>query len=546
MDSPRLHSQPHSPVSPRSDSPSFDSHSAQLNSPRPAFPQPELPELPSPEFPQPSFPYKPSFPEPSFPQPSLPQPSFPQADTAQYAHEFPTIEYSQPGFPQPIVVLDSPHPTLTDPAQHSPPKAHKTDLTFAPQDRFYGPRRAFSVGPPWPASTADSPRPANRHDHIDILTETPTSDEQQDALKEDTEPTTYVAETLQPAFTVDNSPYPASLLRPTNPPRPADTSGPPNFGGQPDAPQSVKIAGPQEDGRDRVEETMRKDGPVDATKDTRQTTFVPPALVKPPAPPSPAAPSTSSVSTTHGVRQRPLKVTDDDSGSTTKDAKPMTSIAAAPEGSAPQRPSIQPTGSQIQSTRYVNMLLALDAVPRLHNWMASFFTWILLAGFVIFPGTFSSISQIPVAAGTVESRVLHAVQNIPLFVIAFLCCGVGAAGMIWLWWRWMNNYIWLLDRIFVPGALNGLAGVLTTIASVFGAQGGKFTASSITTLSVTGACTVLCGGLTAFYALWVLDRVKKEHEKQVGKERAGKHGEGLLEEMRRQANQPAGPEARLF
>ena len=21
--------------------------------------------------------------------------------------------------------------------------------------------------------------------------------------------------------------------------------------------------------------------------------------------------------------------------------------------------------------------------------------------------------------------------------------------MGWLWWRWMNNYIWLLNRIFV-------------------------------------------------------------------------------------------------
>ena len=84
------------------------------------------------------------------------------------------------------------------------------------------------------------------------------------------------------------------------------------------------------------------------------------------------------------------------------------------EDAKPERPAVQTAPSQM-STQYVNMLLALDAVPRMHNWMASFFTWILLAGFVIFPGTFSSISEIQVADGTIESRVLHAVQNIPLY-----------------------------------------------------------------------------------------------------------------------------------
>jgi hypothetical protein len=41
------------------------------------------------------------------------------------------------------------------------------------------------------------------------------------------------------------------------------------------------------------------------------------------------------------------------------------------------------------------------------------------------------------------------VKNIPLLVIAGICTGIGAAGMVWLWWRWRQNYVWLLNKIFL-------------------------------------------------------------------------------------------------
>lgn len=40
-------------------------------------------------------------------------------------------------------------------------------------------------------------------------------------------------------------------------------------------------------------------------------------------------------------------------------------------------------------------------------------------------------------------------KNIPLLVIAGICTGIGAAGMVWLWWRWRQNYVWLLNKIFL-------------------------------------------------------------------------------------------------
>lgn len=66
---------------------------------------------------------------------------------------------------------------------------------------------------------------------------------------------------------------------------------------------------------------------------------------------------------------------------------PATSTALSPtitSGSA-QRPQYLARVPSVQ-TRYMEMLLHLDKIPRLDNILASVFTWILLAGFLVIPG----------------------------------------------------------------------------------------------------------------------------------------------------------------
>ncbi|KAM7211001.1 hypothetical protein V8F06_013608 [Rhypophila decipiens] len=48
-------------------------------------------------------------------------------------------------------------------------------------------------------------------------------------------------------------------------------------------------------------------------------------------------------------------------------------------------------GSQ---TKYMEMLLSLDKTPQLYNILCSCFTWILLAGFVVIPGSFTSLRKL--------------------------------------------------------------------------------------------------------------------------------------------------------
>jgi hypothetical protein len=88
--------------------------------------------------------------------------------------------------------------------------------------------------------------------------------------------------------------------------------------------------------------------------------------------------------------------------------------------------------------------------------------------------------------------------------------------MLIFWWRWAHNYVWLLKSIFIPGMLYGFSGLLSTFASIYGAQSGQYGTSSIITLTVTGLWTLICGFLTAIY-FYKLNRVKRVHRREMEK-----------------------------
>jgi hypothetical protein len=129
------------------------------------------------------------------------------------------------------------------------------------------------------------------------------------------------------------------------------------------------------------------------------------------------------------------------------------------------RPRLPRGVSSQMDTQYVNMLLALDDIPTIHNLAAAFFNWIYLAGFVLFPGTFTSLRTLGAEQGNaVAAELIKTVTQLPLwvslisyfffliflisFIVAWICVGIGAAGMLWLFWRWHKNYLWLLNKIW--------------------------------------------------------------------------------------------------
>lgn len=154
-------------------------------------------------------------------------------------------------------------------------------------------------------------------------------------------------------------------------------------------------------------------------------------------------------------------------------------------------------------TRYMNMLLAVDKIPRLHNILASFFSWTLLAGFIILPATFSSPAH-PTTTTTTSATTA-------LITIAALLAGVGSGGMSWLAWRWRRNYIWLLNRVYMPGTLNGLAGLVATVTAVYAQHGGSWGSAALGALAAQMGVFVGCGGLFVVYNKLLLGKVRREH-----------------------------------
>ena len=77
--------------------------------------------------------------------------------------------------------------------------------------------------------------------------------------------------------------------------------------------------------------------------------------------------------------------------------------------------------------------------------------------------------------------------------------------------------------------MNSLTGFISTMANVYGAQHGELSTTSKITIIVTAASTGVLGILTAIYSFWLVRRTKSQHDKTVGKQRTGKHGEGVVD-----------------
>ncbi|KAJ3575476.1 hypothetical protein NP233_g1070 [Leucocoprinus birnbaumii] len=248
----------------------------------------------------------------------------------------------------------------------------------------------------------------------------------------------------------------------------------------------------------------------------------PPSQPKPPPPPPTTAPSKSQPTTAPSKPQPQHQPQPQSASDTTSTSGPRkrtsTRTDDTPSGKQPPPPrtlgeekaqyNAIPPSSRSQ---YMQMLLALDDIPMIYN----------LCVFIFYLDFSLDLGN------GVEAAVVNRIVNLPLFVVAFICTGIGLIGMGWLWWKWMKNYIWLTNRIFMPGLMNSLAGVISTLANIYGVQNGEFRTTSLVTISVTGGVGAVCGVLVLLYGVVLLGAVKKRHKREVGIDRAGKHGEGV-------------------
>jgi hypothetical protein len=103
-------------------------------------------------------------------------------------------------------------------------------------------------------------------------------------------------------------------------------------------------------------------------------------------------------------------------------------------------------------TRYIQMLL--EDIPWFYNILADAAHWALLAGYLVVPGTFTSMQRSATLKEDLNKTqagqaILSTIQNPPLLAIACFPMVLGALFMLWLSWERRNNYIWLINKLFL-------------------------------------------------------------------------------------------------
>jgi hypothetical protein len=103
-------------------------------------------------------------------------------------------------------------------------------------------------------------------------------------------------------------------------------------------------------------------------------------------------------------------------------------------------------------TRYIQMLL--EDIPWFYSILADAAHWALLAGYLVVPGTFTSMQKSLTLKEDLRKTeagqtILNTIQNPPLLAIACFLMVLGALLMSWLSWERRNNYIWLINKLFM-------------------------------------------------------------------------------------------------
>jgi hypothetical protein len=101
-------------------------------------------------------------------------------------------------------------------------------------------------------------------------------------------------------------------------------------------------------------------------------------------------------------------------------------------------------------TPYMAMSVQATQAPKRQSVYAAGFSWLVLAGFVVLPNTFTSLRDSDHLDSTASGKALQsAVRHVQILPLACVLCCIGTAGSCWLWWRWRRNYVWLTSQIFL-------------------------------------------------------------------------------------------------
>ncbi|KAF5339872.1 hypothetical protein D9611_009045 [Ephemerocybe angulata] len=177
---------------------------------------------------------------------------------------------------------------------------------------------------------------------------------------------------------------------------------------------------------------------------------------------------------THRLLSHAGKLSSDDDASVVGDKEGDKTLAGKTNGKA----------QQFVSDYGWNFQEAFDALA-----FAS--TWLMLAGFLILPGSFEGSGYTMLAAATV-------------------CSGLGLSVMLYLWSAQWDNPAWLVRKVFIPGLFNAVLGALSTGIHIYGVNEGHFTTTSRAALIIISTIT---GANLALLLSYGADSGRLQHKK---------------------------------
>lgn len=116
----------------------------------------------------------------------------------------------------------------------------------------------------------------------------------------------------------------------------------------------------------------------------------------------------------------------------------------------PPRPFSLPVDSHEggSSASFQTADVEANRIPTLHNIFAAVYAWSTLAGYVLFPSTFTPDSFRNVIES--EREIMRkSVRNSSILIAAFVLYLAGHLGPSYLWLRQRKNYVWLITHIFL-------------------------------------------------------------------------------------------------
>jgi hypothetical protein len=104
----------------------------------------------------------------------------------------------------------------------------------------------------------------------------------------------------------------------------------------------------------------------------------------------------------------------------------------------------------VSQSRYMVMCTQSHQARKRYTIGAALFSWLILAGYLVLPNTFTSLQSSNTLSGSKGGQLLQStVRNVKLLPFAGVLCLIGVAGISRLWYKWRRNYVWLITYIFM-------------------------------------------------------------------------------------------------